>query len=165
MAIYHFSAKIISRTTGRSAVAAAAYRAAEALHDERLDRTHDFTAKAGVVNSEIVLPASAPERLTDRATLWNEVERGDERKDAQLAREIEYAIPRELTKADGITLARAFVAEQFVARGMVRVGSYAGILHALRLAPGRVSVAGDREARRVTVQVCMLGNQPALIGL
>jgi Ti-type conjugative transfer relaxase TraA len=119
MAIFHFSVKVISRATGRSAVAAAAYRSAEAIHDERLDRTHDFTNKAGVVHSEILLPEGAPERLADRAVLWNEVEATEKRKDAQLAREVEFAIPREMTKADGIALARDFVAREFVARGMV----------------------------------------------
>ena len=74
MAIYHFSAKVISRAGGSSAVAAAAYRSASRLHDERLDRPHDFTNKAGVVHSEILLPEGAPERWRDRATLWNEVE-------------------------------------------------------------------------------------------
>ena len=75
MALYHFSAKVISRATGRSAVAAAAYRSASELPDERLERVHDFTAKTGVVHSEILLPEGAPERLRDRTTLWNEVER------------------------------------------------------------------------------------------
>ena len=119
MAIYHFSAKVISRANGRSAVAAAAYRAAEELHDERLGRAHDFTNKAGVVHSEILLPDGAPARLLDRATLWNEVEAGEKRKDAQLAREIELALPRELSQADAIRLAQDFVREQFVAQGMV----------------------------------------------
>jgi Ti-type conjugative transfer relaxase TraA len=119
VAIYHLSAKVISRADGRSAVAAAAYRAAEELHDERLGRAHAFTNKAGVVHSEILLPDGAPARLADRATLWNEVEAGEKRKDAQLAREIEIALPRELTQAQAIELARDFVREQFVARGMV----------------------------------------------
>ena len=101
MAIYHFSVKVISRADGRSAVAAAAYRAAEELHDQRLGRAHDFTNKAGVVHSEILLPDGAPARLLDRATLWNEVEAGEKRKDAQLAREIEIALPRELSQARG----------------------------------------------------------------
>ena len=83
VAIYHLSAKVISRTDGRSAVAAAAYRAAEALPDDRLGRTHDFTHKAGVVHSEILLPEGAPACLLDRATLWNAVEAGEKRKDAQ----------------------------------------------------------------------------------
>ncbi len=75
MAIYHFSAKVIGRSGGRSAVAAAAYRSASRLHDERLGRGHDYTAKAGVVHSEILLPEGAPERWLNRETLWNEVER------------------------------------------------------------------------------------------
>jgi Ti-type conjugative transfer relaxase TraA len=119
VAIYHLSAKVISRADGRSAVAAAAYRAAEELQDNRLGRAHDFTNKAGVIHSEILLPEGAPARLLDRATLWNEVEATEKRKDAQLAREIEIALPRELTKAQAIDLARDLVREQFVARGMV----------------------------------------------
>ena len=119
MAIYHFSAKVISRSNGSSAVASAAYRAAERLHDDRLGRDHDFSNKAGVVHSEIMLPEGAPERLNDRATLWNEVEAGEKRKDAQLAREVEFSIPRELNQQQGIQLARDFVEKQFVERGMV----------------------------------------------
>jgi Ti-type conjugative transfer relaxase TraA len=119
VAIYHLSAKVISRSTGRSAVAAAAYRAAERLHDERLGRDHDFTAKAGVVHREVMLPEGAPEAWSDRATLWNAVEAAEKRKDAQLAREVEVALPRELSKAEGIALARDFAAREFVARGMV----------------------------------------------
>ena len=119
VALYHFSAKVIGRSTGRSAVAAAAYRAAERLHDERLDRDHDFTAKAGVVHSEILLPDGAPERWLDRATLWNEVEAREPQLNSQLARDVEIALPRELSRAEGIALARDFVREQFVSRGMV----------------------------------------------
>ncbi|MDX3908195.1 MAG: Ti-type conjugative transfer relaxase TraA [Sphingobium sp.] len=119
MAIFHFSVKVISRASGRSAVAAAAYRSAEQLHDERLDRSHDFTNKPGVVHSQIMLPQGAPEHLSDRARLWNEVEASEKRKDAQLAREVEFAIPREMTQAQGIALARDFVAQEFVARGMI----------------------------------------------
>ena len=119
MAIYHFSAKVIGRASGSSALASAAYRSASRLYDERLNRTHDFSNKPGVVHSEVMLPDGAPERLGDRSTLWNEVEAGEVRRDAQLAREIEFAIPRELDQADGIALAREFVAEQFVARGMI----------------------------------------------
>jgi ATP-dependent exoDNAse (exonuclease V) alpha subunit len=119
MAIYHFSAKIISRANGSSAVASAAYRSAERLHDDRLDRDHDFTNKAGVVHSEVMLPDGAAERLSDRSTLWNEVEATELRKDAQLSREVEFAIPRELTQQQGIDLARDFVREEFVDRGMI----------------------------------------------
>ena len=119
MAIYHFSAKVIGRAGGSSALASAAYRSASRLYDERLGRSHDFTNKPGVVHSEVMLPDGAPERLGDRSTLWNEVEAGEVRRDAQLARDIEFAIPRELNQADGIALAREFVAEEFVARGMI----------------------------------------------
>ncbi len=119
MAIYHFSAKVISRATGSSAVAAAAYRSASRLHDERLGRDHDFSNKAGVVHSEVLLPENAPEQWLDRERLWNDVEAAEKRKDAQLCREVEFAIPRELDQAEGIRLAREFVSREFVARGMV----------------------------------------------
>ena len=119
MAIYHFSAKVISRANGSSAVASAAYRAACELHDDRLERDHDFSNKAGVIHSEVMFPEGAPERLNDRATLWNEVEAGEKRKDAQLAREVDFSIPREMNEKQGVALARDFVKEQFVDRGMV----------------------------------------------
>src|ERR1700678_3439033 len=119
MAIYHFSAKVISRAAGSSAVASAAYRSASRLPDERLGRHHDFSNKAGVVHSEIMLPDGAPEHLGDRATLWNSVETGEVRKDAQLAREVEFAIAREMSQAQGIDLARDFVRQEFVDQGMV----------------------------------------------
>ena len=119
MAIFHLSVKVISRAAGRSAVAAAAYRAAERLHDERLDRAHDFTNKSGVVHSEVLLPEDAPEEWRDRERLWNDVEAFEKRKDAQLSREVEFAIPREMTQAQGIELARDFVSREFVEQGMV----------------------------------------------
>ena len=130
MAIYHFSAKVIQRSAGRSAVAAAAYRSASELADERVGRSHDYTAKEGVVHSEIMLPAGAPERWQSaddtseaghaaRERLWNEVEAIERRKDAVLAREVEFALPRELSQAEGIALAQEFVRQQFVSRGMV----------------------------------------------
>ncbi len=119
MAIYHFSAKLIGRAKGSSAVAAAAYRSASKLFDERISRSHNFSNKAGVVHSEVMLPEGAPERWRDRQTLWNEVEVGEKRKDAQLAREVEFAIPKELSQKDGIALARAFVQREFVDKGMV----------------------------------------------
>ena len=119
MAIYHFSAKVIARANGSSALAAAAYRSASRLHDQRLDRHHDFSNKAGVVHSEILLPDGAPQDFADRETLWNAVETAEVRKDAQLAREVEFAIPRELDQAEGIRLSRDFVSNEFVSRGMI----------------------------------------------
>jgi Ti-type conjugative transfer relaxase TraA len=119
MAIYHLSAKVISRANGSSALASAAYRSASRLHDQRLDRSHDFTNKSGVIHSEVMTPDDVPEELRERESLWNAVEAGEKRKDAQLAREVEFAIPRELTKEQGIELARDFVQAEFVDRGMI----------------------------------------------
>jgi Ti-type conjugative transfer relaxase TraA len=119
MAIFHLSVKVISRASGRSAVAAAAYRGAERLHDDRLDRDHDFTNKDGVVHSEVMLPEGAPPEFADREKLWNAVEAAEKRKDAQLSREVEFAIPREMNKSQGIALARDFVKAEFVEKGMI----------------------------------------------
>jgi Ti-type conjugative transfer relaxase TraA len=119
MAIYHLHVKVIGRTSGASAVASAAYRSASRLRDDRLDRSHDFSTKCGVVHSEVVLPEEAPEAWSDRERLWNDVEAFEVRKDAQLAREVEFALPREMTQAQGIELARDFVQAEFVDQGMI----------------------------------------------
>src|SRR3546814_15640146 len=83
MAIYHFSVKVIGRGAGRSAVAAAAYRSADRLHDERLDRDHDFTNKSGVVHNEVLLPETAPDEWRMRERLWTDVERSEERSEGK----------------------------------------------------------------------------------
>ena len=119
MAIYHLHVKVIGRKAGSSAVASAAYRSASRLRDERIDRVQDFSNKRGVVYSEIMLPEGAPEHLGDRERLWNDVEAFEVRKDAQLAREVEFAIPREMTQAQGIELARDFAQAEFVDQGMI----------------------------------------------
>jgi Ti-type conjugative transfer relaxase TraA len=119
MAIYHLHVKVIGRKSGSSAVASAAYRSGSRLRDERLDRSHDFSAKRGVVHTEVMLPENAPEAWSDRERLWNDVEAFEIRKDAQLAREVEFAIPRELTQTQGIELARDFVQAEFVSLGMI----------------------------------------------
>ena len=118
MAIYHCSIKIISRGKGKSAVAAAAYRAGEKLTNDFDGETHDYTHKSGVVHTEILLPDHAPAEYADRAVLWNEVEKIEKAKNAQLAREIEIALPRELTREQGISLVREYVKRHFVAAGM-----------------------------------------------
>jgi Ti-type conjugative transfer relaxase TraA len=119
MAIYHFSVQVIGRAAGRSAVAAAAYRSASRLCDDRLDRDHDFSNKPGVVHSEVMLPENAPNEWRDREKLWNDVEAFEKRKDAQLCREVEFALPREITQAQGVELARDFVQSEFVDQGMI----------------------------------------------
>ena len=119
MAIYHLHVKVIGRKAGSSAVASAAYRSASRMRDERIDRVQDFSGKRGVVHSEVLLPENAPEQWNDRERLWNDVEAFEVRKDAQLAREVEFAIPREMTQAQGIELARDFAQAEFVASGMI----------------------------------------------
>ena len=118
MAIYHCSIKIIKRSQGRSAVAAAAYRSGQKLTNEWDGITHDYTKKGGVVYSEILLPAHALREFFDRATLWNSVEEIEKSRNAQLAREIEIALPAELDRKDQITLVRTYVLNTFVASGM-----------------------------------------------
>src|SRR5690242_5813198 len=119
MAIYHLHVKVIGRKAGSSAVASAAYRSGSRLRDERLERSHDFSGKRGVVHSEVLLPENAPETWSDRERLWNDVEAFEIRRDAQLAREVEFALPREMSEAQGIELARDFVRGEFVDRGMI----------------------------------------------
>ena len=119
MAIYHLHVKVISRKAGQSAVASAAYRSASRLRDNRLDRDQDFSNKRGVVHSEVLLPDHAPDVWEDRERLWNDVEAFEVRRDAQLAREVEFAIPREMTQAQGIELARDFAQSEFVDQGMI----------------------------------------------
>src|SRR5476651_2729663 len=104
MAIYHFSSSVISRSQGRSAVACASYRSAEILHDERYEKTHDYTRKKDVIFNEILLPENAKEWMKEREKLWNGVESSEKRKDAQLAREVQFSLPRELSNEENTLL-------------------------------------------------------------
>ena len=97
IAIYHLSIKIISRGKGKSAVAAAAYRASEKITNQYDGITHDYTRKGGVVHTEILLPENAPKEYADRTTLWSAVEKIEKNKNSQLSREIELALPIELS--------------------------------------------------------------------
>ena len=108
MAIYHLSAKIISRGKGQSAVASAAYRAAEQLDDFRLGKTFDYSKKQGLAHAEIFLPEGAPPELKKREVLWNAAESAERRKDARLSREFDIALPVELDRDQQIELARDF---------------------------------------------------------
>lgn len=119
MAIYRFSATVISRSKGRSSVAAAAYRSGSELEDQRTGVTHDYTRKGDVQHSEILAPDNAPEWMRDREALWNGVESAERRKDAQVAREVQLALPRELSTEQQIELVHGFARDEFVARGMV----------------------------------------------
>jgi Ti-type conjugative transfer relaxase TraA len=119
VAIYHLSAKILTRAAGRSVVAAAAYRAGESLAEDATGMTFDYTRKSGVEHCEILAPKVVPDWVHVRSRLWNAVEAAEKRKDAQLAREIEVGLPIELDADQQLALMRAFVQREFVARGMI----------------------------------------------
>ena len=118
MAICHIPIKIIQRSKGKSALAAAAYRSGTKLTNEWDGLTHDYTHKGGVVHAEIMLPSHAPPEFADRSILWNSVEQIEKSRDSQLAREVEVALPRELTREQQLALLRAYVKDNFVAAGM-----------------------------------------------
>jgi len=119
MAIYHLRATMISRSQGRSATAASAYRVAERIEDRRTGLTFDYAARGGVDHTEILAPDHAPDWVRDRSELWNRVEESETRKNSQVAREVRVALPDELTHAQRLELVREFVRSQFVDRGMV----------------------------------------------
>ena len=100
IAIFHCPIQIIKRSRGRSVVEAAAYRSGEKLTSEWDGRTHDYTRKGGIVHTEIILPANAPHDFYDRAALWNSVEMSEKAANAQLAREVEVALPNELNREE-----------------------------------------------------------------
>ena len=118
IAIYHWNIGIVSRGKGKSAVAAAAYRSGEKLTNEWDGMTHDYTRKGGVVHTEIMLPPHAPPSFSDRSTLWNSVELYEKAGNAQLAREIDAALPIELSREEQIRLVREYCSSQFVSKGM-----------------------------------------------
>jgi ATP-dependent exoDNAse (exonuclease V) alpha subunit len=118
MAIYHLHMQIISRGSGKSAVAAASYRSGDALTNEYDGTPFDYSRKGGIIHSEILLPTNAPREFSDRSTLWNAVEKIEKASNAQLAREIEIALPVELTTEQNIILARQYVQQTYVDNGM-----------------------------------------------
>ena len=118
MAIYHLEAKIISRGTGRSAVAAAAYMGCDVITNEYDGITHDYTRKGGLVWEHIFLPAQAPPEWSDRGTLWNAVERAEKTKDSRLAREMIVALPLEIPAEEWKSILTEFITEQFVSDGI-----------------------------------------------
>lgn len=119
MALYHFSVKQVSRGKGQTVVNSAAYISGQKLYNDYYGQVHDYTRKSGVMFTEILKPDYVPERLSDRETLWNEVERAEKGKRAQLAYSFDIALQNELTLEENIQLAREFCQEQFVARGMI----------------------------------------------
>ena len=110
---------MISRSQGRSATAAIAYRVAERIEDRRTGLVFDYAAKSGVDHTEILAPDHAPDWVRDRSELWNRVEESETRKNSQVAREVRVALPAELTHDERVALVRDFAQAQFVDRGMV----------------------------------------------
>ena len=100
-------------------MAAAAYRAGEKLHSKYYGEDSDYTRKGGVICSEIFLPSHAPPEYADRETLWNAVEKAERGKKAQLAYSFDIALQNEFSMQENIALARQFLLENFVSRGMV----------------------------------------------
>ncbi len=110
---------MISRSQGRSATAAIAYRVAERIEDRRTGLTFDYAARGGVDHTETLAPDHAPDWVYDRSELWNRVEEAETRKNSQVAREVRVALPAELAHAQRVELVRDFAQEQFVDRGMI----------------------------------------------
>lgn len=118
LAIYHLEAKVISRGTGRSAVAAAAYMSCSRMYNDYDGVQHDYTRKQGLVWQQVFLPDMAPAEWADREILWNAVEEAEKTKDSSLAREFVVALPVELNAEQWKTLLTDFIQEQFVSEGM-----------------------------------------------
>ncbi|NCE75544.1 mobilization protein [Anaerotruncus sp. X29] len=118
MAIYHLEAKVISRGTGRSAVAAAAYMSCSRMYNDYDGVQHDYTRKQGLVWQQVFLPDMAPAEWTDREVLWNAVEEAEKTKDSRLAREFVVALPVELGRDEWISLLTDFIQANFVADGV-----------------------------------------------
>jgi hypothetical protein len=133
VAIFYMDVKVIGRSSGRSAVGASAYRSGEKLRSNAVksaaygsgcklrdgEIVHDYRKKKGVVHSEIMLPENAPHEYKDRQTLWNAVESSEKRKDAQLARELIFALPREFDLEEQRGVMREYIQENFVNKGMI----------------------------------------------
>ena len=118
MPIYHLEAKVISRGTGRSAVAASSYMSCSKILNDYDGVQHDYTRKQSLVWDQIFLPENAPAEWKDRANLWNAVEEAEKTKDSRLAREFVAALPIELNESDRIALLTEFIQSNFVTEGM-----------------------------------------------
>jgi ATP-dependent exoDNAse (exonuclease V) alpha subunit len=118
-AIFHFTCKVHGRSSGPCSVNLAAYRAGDRLRSERTGRICNHTRKKEVLWSKILAPVEAPAWAGDRATLWNAVDAYETRKDAQLAREVEVALPLALAPSDNCALLLEWAEKTFVSQGMV----------------------------------------------
>lgn len=119
MASYHFHLTQVKRSRGQSVIAQAAYRAGEKLYSTYYGESSDFTRKRGVVMAEICLPDHAPREYADRETLWNALEWAESGRKAQLAHSFDITLMNEFSMEENIEMARAFVQEELVSRGMI----------------------------------------------
>lgn len=119
MAIFHSHAAVVKRSAGHSSIAAACYRTGERIVDERTGEIHDYGKRSGVVISKIFAPTDAPEWTSDRSRLWNMVEKVEARKDAQLCRTWDIALPVELSADQRLALVKKYCLDELVSRGMV----------------------------------------------
>ena len=119
MAIFHCNIQIIGRSSGKTATAAAAYRSGTKIVDDEFGKTHDYTRKGGVAFSEILLCSNAPSKYSDRQILWNEVQKIEKQKNAQLCREVEVALPIEFSRNEQIEVVREYIKKNFTDKGMI----------------------------------------------
>lgn len=118
-AIFHFTMKVHGRSEGTSAVRLSAYRAGARIRSTLTGRTYNYTRKTEVEWAQIFTPSGAPNWMRDRSSLWNAADLSETRKDAQLAREIEIALPLALDRTRQVDLLREWIADELVTRGMV----------------------------------------------
>ena len=118
IAIYHLEAKVITRGTGRSAVAAAAYMSCSRIYNDYDGVTHDYTRKRGLIYEQVFLPGHAPKDWSDRSILWNAVEEAEKTKDSRLSRELVIALPVEFDLSVWEVMLREYINRNFVNRGM-----------------------------------------------
>ena len=138
MAIYHLEAKVVSRGSRRSAVAASAYLSCSRLYNDYDGIQHDYTKKQGLVWQEVFLPEYAPQEWRDREKLWNAVEEVETAKDSRLAREFVVALPMELNREQQIELLQNFI--------HMAVGGKAE--HLVPLSPDHIQTLGADRAGR-----------------
>lgn len=102
MAIFSLSVQVISRSSGRSSVAAAAYRAGERLRDSRTHEVHDYSKRSGVLYKELIGWSGSREEL------WCAAEHAERRVNACVAREARLALPAELSFKECVAIAKRF---------------------------------------------------------
>ena len=118
MAIYHLEAKVVSRDTGRSAVAASTYLSCSKILNDYDGMQHDYTRKKGLLWQQVFLPVYASPKWQERSVLWNAVEENEKTKDSRLARGFVVALPIELSEAQWEKLLSDFISDTFVSDGM-----------------------------------------------